>query len=328
MNMENFRQVGKEYSGKVYKGPMVDAFNRLTQSSIPTKSEQVLSAIERKGGFGSSTDRFTLVTEIEAPGPGQYVNPAVSESPSLSRKGYGGLISKSPRFKKYQYNTPVPGPGTYTGVKDQGNGIHSVFCKPVGRAPVKPDQPAPGDYEVQAISKNVNITSPFKSKSKRQYGSMSASPSPWQYNISSTFSADKHPSAAFKMPVRARRCPINLYDPHASVPTEVSPGPGDYYNTSLPPITHRPSPAFIRTDVDRFGGTSKERRNKDITPGPGAYYMYSVSEKNPVSGAVFMSESNRSVIKNPQKLPGPAFYQPVPVPKKKSFHLNSNKMWI
>lgn len=176
--MENYRQVGREITGKICKGPMVDAFNRLTQSSIPTKSEQVLSAVERKGGFGSSTDRFSLISEVEAPGPGQYKEIKESESPSLSKKGYGGLISRSPRFKRFQYNTPVPGPGSYTYKDIQTNAISSVFSKPIFKPISRPELPAPGAYEIESPSKQIAISSPFKSKTKRYAETASVSPSP------------------------------------------------------------------------------------------------------------------------------------------------------
>ena len=38
----SMRQAGKEILGKLYKGPITDAYNRLSQPSIPTKLEQIL----------------------------------------------------------------------------------------------------------------------------------------------------------------------------------------------------------------------------------------------------------------------------------------------
>ena len=327
--MENYRQVGKEYPGKLCKGPMVDAFNRLTQSSIPTKSEQVLSAVEKKGGFGSSTDRFSQQTEPESiPGPGQYKFPPLPESPSLSKKGYGGLISRSPRFKKFQYNTPVPGPGSYTSSSLSSTSISSVFSRPLSIPQSKPQLPAPGSYEAQAPNKMISISSPFKSKTKRYPETSSASPSPWQYNIEGSFVVDPRPSAVFRMPARARRYPINLYDPHAAVPMENTPGPADYQNLTLPPISGKESASFVKGDCDRFGRPLNVKKGNEATPGPGSYYCYILKEKTKVAGAVFMSESEREVRPAPQRLPGPAFYKPSPVPKKKSFHMNASNMWV
>ena len=41
-----------------------------------------------------------------------------------------------------------------------------------------------------------------------------------------------------------------------------------------------------------------------------------------------MSETERAWMGNEKKPPGPAFYKPMGVPKKKSFHLNSDKTWV
>lgn len=327
--MDNFRQVGKEYTGRLYKGPMVDAFNRLTQSSIPTKSEQILSAVERKGGFGSSTDRFSQVFETEsAPGPGQYKSSSAGESPSLSKKGYGGLISRSPRFKRYQYNTLAPGPGSYSQKEAQVTAVSSVFQRPIAKIVARHEFPAPGAYDVSANVSHLAVSSPFKSTTKRYKDYSSVSPPPWQYNIDGSFSIDSKPSPAFKMPVKARRYPINLYDPHAAVPIEISPGPADYQHPILPKINQKISSSFVRGDIDRFGMQTKVKKIHDFTPGPGAYYNLMAKDKSPVTGAVFMSESEREILKPPIKQPGPAFYKPIPVPKKKSYHLNANNVWI
>jgi hypothetical protein len=47
-----------------------------------------------------------------------------------------------------------------------------------------------------------------------------------------------------------------------------------------------------------------------------------------VSGAVFISESERSWRKVDSKRPGPAFYKPNILPKKQSYHLNLKRHWI
>ena len=84
----------------------------------------------------------------------------------------------------------------------------------------------------------------------------------------------------------------------------------------------------MKQDVDRFGQPLRPKRAKSGVPGPGAYTVSGEKrEKLPVSGAVFMSESKRddSFL---SKAPGPAFYRPVILPKKKSFHLNAERKWV
>ncbi len=51
---------------------------------------------------------------------------------------------------------------------------------------------------------------------------------------------------------------------------------------------------FIVGEVDRFGNALRPRKKNDFTPGPGTYTEQKIDEKIPVSGAVFMSESERA----------------------------------
>ena len=76
---------------------------------------------------------------------------------------------------------------------------------------------------------------------------------------------------------------------------------------------------FLANDLDRFGKTTR-KRTKEYAPGPGEYSVEKENSKSLVTGAAFVSESKRGWIKADKKPPGPAFYNPAPVPKKKSFH--------
>jgi Sperm-tail PG-rich repeat len=325
-NMENssFRQAGKEIFGKVYKGSVVDAYNRLTQPSIPTKNEESLKASNKKEGFGSSANRF-IDKKIKLPGPGQYSD-SVFENPSLSKKGFGGLTNSAPRFKKFQYVNSVPGPGSYENKPSTSQGF-TISLGKVSSLKDHPVYPAPGQYDPLFPSSNKQTTSMFKSKSRRLEVPDKVSPAPWQYNpsYSLTRSTSTALSSAFKMPANARRHQINLYDPHASIPVGVTPGPGEYY-TSLKNDQPRPSSMFASTEKDRFGQPVKPRVT-EVMPGPGHYAKPDAISKVPVSGAVFMSESERKCFTTEKKPPGPAFYKPMLQPKKKSFHLKPNNIW-
>jgi hypothetical protein len=85
---------------------------------------------------------------------------------------------------------------------------------------------------------------------------------------------------------------------------------------------------FSATDTDRFGGNINPKVAKR-RPAPGDYeYSFREDEKYPVSGAVFMSETERKMINAIKKPPGPAYYNLKAKAKKKSFHLNTNKTWL
>ena len=325
--MENasFRQAGKETFGKVYKGSVVDAYNRLTQPSIPSKTEKLLQAAELKAGFGCSASRFTEKL-ARFPGPGQY-SESVQDNPSLSKKGFGGMVSSSKRFKKFQYVTSVPGPGSY---ESKPSSVPSFKISVASSKSLKKSQifPAPGQYEPSLPPSSKQTTSVFVSKTKRMEDPSHVSPAPWQYNPSYTLtrSSSSALTSAFKMPVNARRHQINVYDPHAGITSETTPGPGDY-ETSNKEGGFRPSSMFASSEKNRFGEAVKPRVS-EYTPGPGEYSKAAVVEKAPVTGAVFMSESERKWFTTEKKPPGPAFYKPMMQPKKKSFHLKPNNIWV
>jgi hypothetical protein len=331
----SFRQVGREASGRIYKGTMSDAFNRFSHPSIPAKSELLLNQEQKSGeGFGSTANRFNSKSKSAIPGPGQYTTTQLTESTSFSKKGYGGLTSKSSRFKRFQYCTPVPGPGAYTyDVKHvKNNQGATVFLESKTKSLSETsNKPAPGQYDPRPVSTTHVITSTFRSTTKRLSPIRNLeNPSPWQYNpsINLTRSKSAQLTSAFKQPVNAKRYQVNLYDPHSNIAQEVTPGPGEYEQNNISNPRFKPSSMFVVSECDRFGNGANPRKKLQPTPGPGAYHPKSDQEKVAVSGAVFMSESERIWYESNKKPPGPAFYKPSTVPKKRSFHLNTNKIWV
>lgn len=325
MDNTSFRQAGKEVFGKIYRGSVIDAYNRMSQPSIPSKSEKVLQTNDKKEGFGCSANRFTAKPSRN-PGPGYYSETS-NENPSMSKKGYGGLTNSAPRFKRFQYVNSVPGPGSYEqqSISTQGFTIALGKTRSLKKSQ---DFPAPGQYDPLVPSSAKHPTSMFKSKSKRLEVPNKVSPAPWQYTPSYelTRSSSAALSSAFKMPVNARRHQVNLYDPHSKVGEGTAPGPGDY-NTEDKNDVVRPSSMFAQSEKDRFGKATRPKVDSE-TPGPGQYVKPEGVPKAQVSGAVFMSESERKWFTTEKKPPGPAFYKPMYQPKKKSFHLKPNNLWV
>ena len=153
----SMRQAGKEILGKLYKGPITDAYNRLSQPSIPTKLEQILIAPTITEGFNTSAQRFSI-SVISQPGPADY-NASVA---SNSKKSF--RMTQSSRFKKNQYFTSVPGPGSYDSDRAKSSGITIS-----GRSKVlKPNNnPSPGFYDPHVLPSTKETTSMFKSCTKR-----------------------------------------------------------------------------------------------------------------------------------------------------------------
>ena len=325
----SFRQVGKEITGKVYKGPVIDAYNRYTQSSIPSKKEQILSPVTKKAGFGTTQERNIWNSKKNSPGPGDYLNESAQENPSVSKKGFGSLHNRSNRFRRAQVINRNPGPGSYDFTMSKTvPGFAKVSQLRVDSFTNKNIAPPPGHYNPKPATSETSFYSCFKSQSKRSSETKNENPAPWHYSPTKPLAKNHYPSPAFAQPARAKRHQVNLYNPHEGVPAETSPGPGDYYcEPSFDTKKHNLS--FIKGDSDRFGNKLRPRVVSNSTPGPGAYYKQALDpEVHQVAGAVFMSESERVWLKTENKPPGPAFYKPVPVARKKNFHLNSNNLWV
>lgn len=312
------RQAGREISGKVFKGPVIDAYNRSTQPSIPTKFSQILTNPQTQEGFNTSSMRFRARVP-QTPGPGDYTQSPKS-NPSLSQRSYH--MTQSSRFKKHEYTTLVPGPGTYekrefhsSAVIIQGRGSESKRALEV---------PPPGYYNPKSSSASRAASHMFRSRAPRLPLPLEKAPEPWHYNPRKPQSS-KSVSRPFVIPSNSKREQVNLYEPHAKPTEVVTPGPGDYDPPSS--AGQKNSSLLALSAVDRFGKPMR-RRVAEKAPGPGEYSVGSDSKKSLVTGAVFLSESRRGWINTKGKPPGPAFYSPSAVSKRKSFHYKTTKVWV
>ena len=333
----SFRQVGGQRSGRIHIGPNSDTYSHVAAPSIPTKDDLVLERLsEGNNGFGSNQPRFSLSSKRNMPGPGQYASVPASQavSPSFSKKGYGGFVSKTKRFDPKQFVSAVPGPGSYTNVhKPVDTHLSSIFVQPKFQSrTTKTQLPAPGQYSPTEPKQPSGPSAIFKSKTKRPDNACKVQgPAPWYYTPDETLirSSSQKLTSTFKKPVNGKRFKLNMYDPHAPVLDEGVPGPGYYIpedNQERESLNGSPS----RREIDRFGGSVKPGKSKESSPGPGAYdarLPQVHKEKLLVSGAVFMSETQRDFVKATQ-VPGPAFYKLPTGPVKKSFHLNSELRWV
>ena len=252
------------------------------------------------------------------------------DNPSLSRKGCGGLVACEDRFKRFQYITPAPGPGNYDCKLNFTTPTPVRYAQPETRSFVeKFETPSPGHYNPRLSMSPRDARSAFNSTSKKCMLAKNETPAPWHYKTGSGPTPSKLPSPVFRLPVKARRYQINLYDPHAELTKEEMPGPGHYSFDERQETSIKSSYMFLESNLDRFGLQKRQKRSEGSPPGPGAYYIGRDDfEKTPVAGAVFMSETERVWLNAEKKPPGPAFYRPIQMPKKKSFHLNANRLWL
>lgn len=314
------RQAGREINGKLFKGSIVDAYNRLSQPSIPTKIEQILTQPSVKEGFNVSSQRFVYNVQ-RLPGPGDYSYTNL-KNPSVSKRGY--LMTQSSRFKKDEYKTHVPGPGTYNSKQKKPRSM-TISGRTRSNQKIL-EVPSPCHYNPSLPGSSRETTSVFKSNTRRMKEPQSESPGPWKYNPKKPKSS-REVTTPFVIHSNRKREKIDLYDPHAKPKEVVTPGPGDYQKERNSKENKASFMFSSTSDVDRFG-KSVRKRVREIKPGPGDYNVVKDGQKSMVTGAVFLSESKRAIMNPLKKPPGPAFYSPLPVPKRKSFHYKVNNTWL
>ena len=340
-------KIGGQSSGKTF-------------SSIPSKFETTLfTGNKERDGFGSRAHRFVDL-ENDLPGPGAYEDKRLQDEKVYSKKGLGvGFVSKTKRQSAFATKATAPGPGSYrvgysisdlVQERNRANvsGSTGTFEPPTTKSVgVSSDPtPGPGNYEVvrefssaaASAARQAQLeTSAFRSGTQR--GGVSAAqralPAPGQYDPRIAASTDDNlPSAAFRSTVpivgQAGHQRLTREQALGVVPAapQVEPGPGAYE----PPIIgssgiRRRMPQFCESNHDRFGrsldGSSQDQWQ---VPGPGSYLKDEPRHGAPISGAVFMSGTNRSSGMH-EVVPGPAYYSPAPTGKK-SYHLNARSRWM
>lgn len=326
----SFRQAGRDLPGKIYKGNIIDAYNRSTQPSIPAKFELILEKTPPgKDGFGNKSKRFSLGDIENSPGPGQYSPDSEGNSPSFSKKGFlSAFVSNKSRFKRKEYATSVPGPGTYSPshMRSVSNPVPSLLSTQPSLSPLKNTHLAPGYYDLERPWQPKNLITTFKSKQTRLQPLQKASlvPGPCYYSPNyHCIWPEKTVKSPFKLPLNAKRFKVNLYEPHAEVEDGGFPGPGHYSldykdkNTKFGSFHHK--------GVERFGGTMKEKK---AFPGPGAYNIDQKTPQNRVIvGGFGASEWGKEAAERGGH-PGPAFYRPEVAAKRQSFLFNLRRKWV
>ena len=335
----SYRSTGREASGRLYKGRVF--------SETEKPGTGVTSAKSSARAFGSQSMRFRSA-ETLTPGPGNYemqslpgtapnfsVASSDKRTPEDKWKSRPKCFGTSSRFTAKQYRTLAPGPGSYNSLPTaSGHVLKSVFVLPKPRPSktAKLQNPAPWQYNPVIPTATRAAAASFKSTSKRLSEIASAvGPSPWQYNPSFSLvrSTSAQLSSTFKLSVKEKREQLNVYDPYQQIPPETNPGPGSYDppRTFEEKLTQVPTSVFIPSEMDRFGNNPKSQL--PVRPEPGSYSkVLEVREKLPVSGAVFMSESERDWMHKGVSHPGPAFYRSQLLPKKLSFLRNDSAKWV
>lgn len=116
-----------------------------------------------------------------------------------------------------------------------------------------------------------------------------------------------------------------------------TPGPGEYtdqdayeFIKDYRPENNKGMKVFIEDNHDRFGDNPDYHMIQ--VPGPGSYEIQEggkeFKERALVSGAVFLSESERTPFGRLRNTVAPNKYNPSKIPPKISFHFNVETKWV
>lgn len=296
------------------------------------------------GGFVSENERpigISSTFENKGPGPGTYEN--------IDKTNY--MTSESFYFKQKSNQYRIQ-----NGTVCNWNAYHKDLGRTTCTAKFNFERKVgPGTYEPKAKVTQNNPANMLQSKAYNDYmDTKKHVPPPGRYMISRAIQKKKPyrnpgPHSSFVGTVLQHK--INLKDPQDMrkqldmnligkkmiTPEDLSkpkPGPGDYADTDAfefmldyRPENNKGLKAFIQDDHDRFGyNPDYEPLN---VPGPGAYEIdLEGKETALVSGAAFLSESERQPFGVIKKTIPPNKYNPYKLPSKISFHFNPESKWI
>ncbi|CAD8065671.1 unnamed protein product [Paramecium primaurelia] len=266
------------------------------------------------GGLACSQERNVFAPKYvnSGPGPGQYnSNNSFNSSQSTNNPSFFMRQQQQKSVEKVEVINP--GPGEYDMPQPKkSNVVKYVFSSKTlrGQFQNKPDNPPPGQYEVQnQLSK------------------------PEHKGPTSSFYPD---GAQLREITPQQQIVAMMLNDKDKQNDRILPGPGDY-EVKFPVfdpdyIVKKELSSFaIQPGKDRFGKQEREQEPEKI--GPGSYQLPSkfdeiAKDKLLVSGNVFMSESLRQPYGDFEKKLGPNPKSPYILPKKKNFHFNLQRKWV
>jgi len=353
---KSFRQVGLAKQGKLIPRPPHQKGIARVPPSIPSKYRAAPPAgPSESDAFGARTSRFTAAGADLCPGPGYYVTKKTdktSRSVSHSRKGYGvGFVSKIDRFSKNHSGLPAPGPGQYEikvgfsddkPVQETAGAFDSTSARFATRAEPLNETPGPGKYKMPTKNKRNNFNArlahgTFRSSSTRGSYLITAEnvPAPGTYNV--TKSVLKGINEKVLLPSAAFRSGTRRFDSSGTS----DPGPGAYtwassgfdHATAGNRDGQKGTSVFSNAKCNRFGQPYRSAVDKGKgVPGPGHYTPFVKPQQRVAASSGWALSAvmrDREITGRQAQPPGPCYYKRnLSTIGKRSFHLNSTKLWV
>lgn len=305
-----------------------------TNATIPTKFQTVIISHDGKKGFLSKSKRFEEQMN-ENPGPGKYLSHInfESSSTSYSKKGTGGLASKTKRNigvlnSRQQGGSFILLPSSFNQKQDfNRSGNTRIFQKEIAKKIEAQPTPAPNQYKININPiKKSSTEAGFQSQTKREMNYLkeaSKIPAPSQYSIN--YNLVQGSAKAVSYPFKSRSKRSCSAQPHPF------PGPGSY-DLDKHLDTKNENRRILRKHYLCLSAPALQLPSNPPYPGPGTYNIPSDFEERPkqyMSSSAFVSTTGRWYAPaHDNNIPGPAYYHLAQPIGKQSFLLNANEKWI
>lgn len=326
--------------------------------SIPSRYQTFIVDNSDRKGFNSGTRRFQNVDITDTPGPGHYkqdskVVPKSFNVGKRRRKGhtksYTEIVTqntKSGVTARFQ----TPGPNNYNvskpmSMRKDHHRANSSSFQSVRRYGKQFSTPAPNSYQPRNLESQAQISSCFKSTSKRaedvQNKPNQRVPSPTHYLLRDkvTKSNDRAPRSCFVSTTNraeiSYKTAKGAFYADTSATVNTNPGPGSYGNIAkwINPDGSHPS-RMRRGHYLAISAPAIPLPPSKALPGPGQYELvdYDGPIQQPRSSSMFSSNTDRWCDESRMSyiskgLPGPASYNPRRI-NKQSFIFNADRRWI
>lgn len=328
-----------KYSGQ-FEEPTPGPACYTYKTEIQVKSACPSYSKKGYGNFASIADRCLSDYLNKGPGPGHYnsspnifAKPSAFESQNniyrsirhdMNYNQNRECLKEVSQFQKFDARKNL-GPGSYepkqpTIEKNPGHYLQSMDDRNMNQVYNKSPGPA-----------NYNLTRQISKKKPYPHNGVlsSFSPTVLQHKINLRNPYDMRKEIELDLIGKKKIVPDDLKVP--------GPGPGEYecmqsfkFLKDYKAENYRGNKAFLVDDHNRFGVNDDQQ--VFVNPGPGQYEIDKQvgvnKEKSLVSGAVFLSETDRKPYGDINQGVGPNKYCPNKIPDQISFNFNIVNKWI
>lgn len=322
--------------GRLYTGPIVNAYSRSSIATIPSAVENILF---KKPNRLTSLNRNCFEVQGESIKL-SFNNGVISNNYNQLKTTTSDLIfikqkehhvKPSERFNYNNIQKYYPGPGEYNPIHNPKSlRYNSLFELPQCQTESWEINPGPGSYNISsAIKTNVYI-SPCSRFQKKRIEEHKTQVSPGSYDVSSDFGSKEKESSFFKKEISKKKGDVimkfvdfheNIYQKNETKPWKDKKVKGKVRNFKdikeeiIKSKTKLNNDLIIKQNIETKTPKEKNINNNSFI------YIKKIKGTN-----INLSSKNNNLLKH-NYVPGPCYYNQ-PLMQKKIFNANMNHNWL